>query len=374
MTYTRYRRRLEALLAIADIRIDGGRPWDIQVHNEEFFARIFADGPLGFGEGYMDGWWDCEQLDDMASRVCRAELYRHFRPLNDLFFLLSARLIRLGRGSRASKLGERHYELGLDLFRAMLGERMMYSCAYWKDAGTLDEAQDRKLDLIARKLQLEPGMRVLDIGCGWGGAIHYFAEKYGVSGVAVTPSLDQYEAARNLCAGLPVEIRRQDYREVDERFDRVYSIDMIGHVGRKHYKTYLEHVRRCLAPEGLHLVQTIGTNSRAVNTDPWVKRYIFPDSDVPSAKQLMEAAQDVLLMEDWHSFPQDYDRTFMCWHDNLAAAWDGFQDQYDERFFRMWRYFLLCAAGGLRSRVNQIWQIVFSVKGMPDGYAPADIR
>ena len=231
MTYTRFRRRLEALLAIADIRIDGGRPWDIQVHNEEFFARIFADGPLGFGEGYMDGWWDCEQLDDMAYRVCRAELYRHFRPLNDLFFLLSAQLIRLGRGSRASKLGERHYELGLDLFRAMLGERMMYSCAYWKDAGTLDEAQDLKLDLIARKLQLESGMRVLDIGCGWGGAIHYFAEKYGVSGVAVTPSLDQHEAARNLCA-----------------------------------------------------------------------------------------------------------------------------------------------AGGLRSRVNQIWQIVFSVKGMPDGYAPADIR
>lgn len=374
MSYARFRGRLESLLAIADIRIDGDRPWDIQVHDEKLFPRIFADGPLGFGEGYMDGWWDCERLDDMACRVCRAELYRHFRPLTDMFYFLAARLMGRGGGRRGNELGERHYDLGLDLFRAMLGKRMMYSCAYWRDAETLDEAQDRKLDLIARKLQLEPGMKVLDIGCGWGGAIHYFAEKYGVSGVAVTPSSDQYEAARALCSGLPVEIRQQDYREVDERFDRVYSIDMIGHVGRKNYKTYMERVRRCLAPEGLSLVQTIGTNSRAVNTDPWVKRYIFPDSDVPTAKQLMEAAQDVLLMEDWHSFPQDYDRTFMCWYENLSAAREGFRDQYDERFFRMWRYFLLCAAGGFRSRINQIWQIVFSVKGTAEGYSPPEIR
>ena len=375
MSYARFRRRLEALLAIADVRIDGDRPWDIQVHDEALFPRLFAEGTMGFGEGYMEGWWDCERLDEMAFRVGRAELQRHFRPLMDVFYFLSARLIRLGgKGKRTDDVGERHYELGLDLFRAMLGERMMYSCAYWKNAETLDEAQDRKLDLIARKLRLEPGMRVLDIGCGWGGAIHYFAERYGVSGVAVTPSQDQYEAARDLCAGLPVEIRRQDYREVDERFDRIYSIDMIGHVGRKHYRTYMEHVRRCLAPEGLSLVQTLGTQSRAVKTDAWVERYIFPDSDIPSAKQLMEAAQDVLLMEDWHSFPQDYDRTFLCWYDNLSAAWGQFSGRHDERFFRMWRYFLMCAAGGFRARMQQIWQIVFSVKGLPEGYAPKDIR
>lgn len=235
MTSRRLRKRLETLLAFADVRVDDGRPWDIQVHNEEFFPRVFAYGSLGFGESYMEGWWDCEQIDEMACCVACAELQRHFRPLSDVFYLLSARLLKLGGWRRANESGERHYELGelgLDLFRAMLGKRMMYSCTYWKDAETLDEAQDRKLDLIARKLQLEPGMRVLDIGCGWGGAIHYFAEKYGVSGVAVTPSPDQYEAVRDLCAGLPVEIRRQDYREVDERFDRIYSIDMIGHVGQ----------------------------------------------------------------------------------------------------------------------------------------------
>lgn len=375
MSYARFRKRLEALLAVADVRIDGDRPWDIRVHDEALFPRVFAEGTMGFGESYMEGWWDCERLDEMTFRVGRAELQRHFRPLTDVFYFLSAQLIRAGRGGkRVDNLGERHYELGLDLFRAMLGERMMYSCAYWKDAETLDEAQDRKLDLIARKLKLEPGMRVLDIGCGWGGAIHYFAERYGVSGVAVTPSRDQYEAARALCAGLPVEIRRQDYREVDERFDRIYSIDMIGHVGRKHYRTYMERVRRCLTPEGLSLVQTLGTQSRAVKTDAWVERYIFPDSDIPSAKQLMDAAQDVLLMEDWHSFPQDYDRTFLCWYENLSAAWEQFRGRHDERFFRMWRYFLLCAAGVFRARMQQIWQIVFSVKGLPEGYAPKDIR
>ena len=374
MSSPRFRKRLEELLAIADIRIDGDRLWDIRVHNEEFFPRMFADGSMGFGESYMDGWWDCEQLDEMACRAVRAQLDRHFRPLTDVFYLLSARLLRRRRGKGAHELGERHYDLGLDLFRAMLDKRMMYSCAYWKDAETLDQAQDHKLDLIARKLQLEPGMRVLDIGCGWGGAIQYFAEQYGVSGVGVTPSKDQYETARDLCSGLPVEIRRQDYREVHESFDRIYSIDMIGHVGRKNYKTYMEHVRRCLAPGGLSLIQTIGSNSRAAKTDPWVDRYIFPESDIPSAKQLMEAAQDVLLMEDWHSFPQDYDRTFMCWYDNLSAAWTGLRSRYDERFFRMWRYFLLCAAGGFRARTNQIWQIVFSADGVPGGYAPPDIR
>ncbi|MXW35473.1 MAG: cyclopropane fatty acyl phospholipid synthase [Chloroflexi bacterium] len=374
MTWTRFRRRLEALLAIADVRIDGDRPWDIQVHDEALFPRMFSDGPMGFGEGYMDGWWDCEQLDEMTCRVCQAELYRHFRPLSDLMYLVSARLIRLGRGTRGDGVGDRHYELGADLFRAMLGERMMYSSAYWKDAETLDQAQDRKLDLIARKLQLEPGMKVLDIGCGWGGAIHYFAGKYGVSGVGVTPSRDQYDAARDLCSGLPVEIRRQDYREVDEQFDRIYSIDMIGHVGRRHYRTYMEHVRRCLAPGGLSLVQTIGTSSRHMKTDPWVRRYIFPDSDIPSARQLMAASQDVLVMDDWHSFPEDYDRTFMCWYENLSAAWEDFSERHDERFLRMWRYFLLCAAGCFRSRVNQVWQIVLSAPGMRHSRSPADIR
>ena len=352
-------------MSAADIQVNGDRPWDMQVHRDETFPRIFAFGSLGLGESYMDGWWDCERLDEFMSRASRVDPKAQARP-GDLLLALQARLINpRGEVSDTSE-GERHYEFGRDLYRGMLDSRMIYSCARWDGAETLDEAQERKLDLIAGKLQLKPGMRVLDIGCGWGGAIQYFAERYGVSGVAVTISPDQCEAAKELCAGLPVEIRLQDYREVDEEFDCSYSIDMLGHVGRRQYRTYMETVRRCLRPGGLHLVQTAGSDKGAAKADPWVNRYIFPGGDIPSAKQILEAAEGVMVLEDWHGFTRDYDRTFMCWHDNLCAVWDELDCREDVRLFRMWRYYLLSFAGVFRSRVSQLWQVVLSHSGTED--------
>ena len=254
----RYRKRLEALLATADIRFNGDRPWDVQVHNEQLYARVFAQGQLGIGEAYMDGWWDCEQIPEMICRAYRARFHRRIQPARDVLLTLQARLVNLQQRRRAFHVAERHYDLDNDLFRAMLDRRMIYSCGYWKRARTLDEAQEHKLDLIARKLQFEPGMKVLDIGCGWGGALNYFAEQYGVTGVGITVSRDQCETAENLCAGQPIEIRLQDYRELDERFDRVYSIGMFEHVGYKNHRTYMEVVRRCLKPDALFLLHTIG--------------------------------------------------------------------------------------------------------------------
>lgn len=355
-------------MAHADVRIGGDRPWDIQVHDEEFFSRVFAYGSLGMGESYMDGCWDCEELAEMVSRASRADLKSHIRPVRDIPYAAHARLLHLKDSGRNAAEGKRHYELGRDLYRRMLDRRMIYSCAYWKDAETLDLAQERKLDLIARKLRLKPGMKLLDIGCGWGGAIHYFAEKYGISGVAVTISEDQVEAGRELCAGLPVEIRLQDYREVDEVFDCSYSIDMLAHVGRKNYGTYMQTVRRCLKDGGLHLVQTAGSDSGALKADPWVNRYIFPDSHLPSARQLLAGAQGVFVMEDWHNLTLDYDRTFTAWYHNFAAAWEDLSGDYDERFFRMWRYYLLTFAGAFRSRMSELWQILFSAGGADTAY------
>ncbi len=374
VTSQRYRKRLEAILAACDIRIDGDRPWDIHIRNDKFYSRLFADGMLGVGEGYMDGWWECEQIDEMICRAYRGQVNRRIRPVSDILFALQARLMNLQRKTRAFQVGERHYDLGQDLFRAMLDKRMIYSCAYWKDADTLDEAQEHKLDLIARKLRLEPGMKVLDIGCGWGGALHYFADKYGVSGVGVTISRDQHETASKLCSGLPVEIRLQDYRELDERFDRIYSIGMFEHVGYKNYRAYLELVRRCLKPGALFLLHTIGSLRTNVKTDAWIHKYIFPNGQLPSAKQIATATDNVLSMEDWHNFPQDYDRTLMCWHDNFSAAWENLRGNYDERFFRMWRYYLLACAGGFRARGIQLWQIVFSADGVLTGYTPENVR
>ncbi|NNC65248.1 MAG: cyclopropane fatty acyl phospholipid synthase [Gammaproteobacteria bacterium] len=374
MAAQRYRSRVESMLGSGDIRIGGDRPWDVTVHNDDTYARIVAQGMLAVGESYMDGWWDCEQLDEMICKAFRADFHRDIRPLTYLLFSLQARLMNLQRQARAFQVGREHYDLGRDLYRAMLDRRMIYSCGYWRRATTLEQAQEHKLDLIARKLEFEPGMRVLDIGCGWGGALQYFAERYGISGVGVTISEDQHAAACQLTEGQPVEIRLQDYRELDEQFDSIYSIGMFEHVGHKNYATYMEVVRRCLPPDGLFLLHTIGGRLSQARTDPWITRYIFPNGVLPSARQIARAAEGVLRLEDWHNFPLDYDRTLMAWYENFERAWPDLEPKYGERFFRMWRYYLLASAGGFRAGGNQLWQIVFSRDGVAKGYAPEGIR
>jgi len=374
MLRQRYRNRIETLLAAGDIRIEGDRPWDVRVLNNRVYERIVADGMLGVGECYMEGWWECDQLDEMIARAFRAGFHQQTRPIKYFLFILHAQLRNLQSKARAQQVGRQHYDLGQDIYRAMLDRRMIYSCGYWRKAETLDEAQEHKLDLIARKLQLEPGMRVLDIGCGWGGALHYLTERYGITGVGITISRSQQTAATELCRDMPIDIRLQDYRDIDETFDRILSVGMFEHVGNKNYQTYMQAVRRCLHPEGLFLLHTIGGKFSAARTDPWLTRYIFPNGMLPSPAQITTAAEGTLNIEDWHNFPDDYARTLMCWYQNFEQAWDSLSDRYDERFFRMWRYYLLACAGGFRAGGNQLWQIVFSKDGVAGGYSADHIR
>ena len=374
MAVLHHRKKVESMLAAADIRIGGNRPWDVQVLNEDIYPRVVAHGMLGVGEGYMDGWWECEQLDEMICRAFRAEFHANIRPLKYLLFTLDARLRNLQRRARSFQVGQQHYDLGDDLYRAMLDKRMIYSCAYWKDAENLDEAQEHKLDLVARKLQLKPGMKVLDIGCGWGGSLRYFAEKYGVEGVGITISGAQAKTATEVCSDLPIDIRLQDYRDLRESFDRIFSIGMFEHVGYKNYATYMQVVSRCLRPDGLFLLHTIGGNLARTRTDPWLTRYIFPNGMLPSPAQLTAASDGLLNIEDWHNFPQDYERTLIGWYDRFEHAWPNLKDSYGDRFFRMWRYYLLACAGGFRAGGNQLWQIVFSKGGVRGGYQPEKIR
>jgi len=368
------RRKFESILAPADIRINGDRPWDLQVHDERLYSRVLASGTLGAGEAYMDGWWDADALDELICRAVSAGLEYQLKPWHLLGDVVVARMKNLQKPARAFQVGQRHYDLGNDLFEAMLDSRMNYSCGYWADADTLDDAQTAKLDLVARKLMLEQDMRVLDIGCGWGGAARYFAEQYGVEVVGVTVSQSQLALSREIVAGLPIELRLQDYRELDETFDRIYSIGMFEHVGHKNYRTYFDVVKRCLDKGGLFLLHTIGTNVTRPSVDPWIARYIFPNGELPSAKQITRAAESVLLLEDWHNFGPDYERTLKCWHENFEAAWPELSDNYDDRFRRAWRYYLLSSAGSFRARANQLWQIVWSTGRDGDIYRPAGIR
>ncbi len=362
------RERVTFLLAECGITIDGAAAHDIRIHDERFFARVIAHGSLGLGESYMDGWWDAASLDGFMHRLLVARIDERTRSVDDARLWLKAELLNLQRGRRAFEIGERHYDLGNDLFRAMLGRRLVYSCGYWRDAGDLDSAQEAKLDLVCRKLGFVPGMRVLDIGCGWGEALHYAAERYGIHGVGLTVSAEQAAFARELCAGQPIEIRLQDYREIDEPFDRILSIGMFEHVGVKNHRAYFDVVRRCLADDGLTLLHCIGANVSTNHTDPWIARYIFPNSMIPSAAQICEAAEHDFVLEDWHGFGPDYDRTLMAWIANIEAAWDRLPARYDERFRRMWRYYLAVSAAAFRARRDQLWQIVFSPRGVPGGY------
>lgn len=368
MDHDRFRRRLETLLGEADVRVGGARPWDLQVHDPQVFSRVLGEGSLGLGESYMDGGWDAASLDDLLCRLLRARLDERVHGLGEIRDALFARLFNPQTRRRSRDVGERHYDLGNDLYAAMLGKRLVYSCGYWREAGNLDDAQEAKLDLVCRKLRLRPGMRVLDIGCGWGEALKFAAERYGVEGVGVTISKEQAEYARGLCAGLPVEIRLQDYRDVEGGFDAVYSIGMFEHVGSRNYRGYFRTVRRLLRDGGLSLLHSIGSNVSVRHTDPWIARYIFPNSMLPSATQIARASEGLFVIEDWHNFGADYDTTLQAWRGNIEAVWDRLDPRYDERFRRMWRFYLAASMATFRSRRSQLWQIVMSPDGVPGGY------
>jgi len=367
---SRAQETVENVFAQADVRLDGARPWDIRVRKSDFADRLLAGGSMALGESFMDGWWSCQALDQLFDRILSAGL-DHQAPRNValLWHVAKAKLSNRQRKSRAGVIGKRHYDLGNRLFRNMLDKRMNYSCAFWDHADSLDEAQENKLDLICRKIDLQPGMRVLDIGCGWGGFARWAAEKYDARVLGVTVSREQAAYAREHSRDLDVNIERKDYRNLQGQFDRIVSVGMMEHVGAKNYRTYMQVLHRSLRPGGLCLVQTIGGNTSVSTTDPWIERYIFPNSMLPSIRQIAAAAEGLLVMEDWHSFGPHYDRTLMAWHRNFVRNWKRLKTLYDERFYRMWTYYLLSCAGSFRARRNQLWQIVFSKGGLRGGYA-----
>lgn len=361
---------VEEVLERADIRINGSRPWDLQVYDERLFNRVLREGSLGLGESYMDGWWEAERLDEFFAKVLAAGLEgENFGRVKKLLLSAGQILLNPQRRSRAYRIGEHHYDIGNDLYQAMLDKRLVYSCAYWRQgARTLDEAQEAKLDLVCRKLYLQPGQHVLDIGCGWGSFAKFAAERYQARVTGVTVSREQLTLGQELCAGLPVELQYRDYREMTGTYDHLVSIGMFEHVGYKNYRTFFQVAARHLKEDGLFLLHTIGSNISSRTLDPWFAKYIFPNSMIPSAAQIAQAVEGLFVIEDWHNFGPDYDPTLMAWYDNFQRHWETLKPRYGERFFRMWRYYLLSAAATFRVRKNQVWQIVLSRRGVPGGY------
>lgn len=362
------KRLIEEHLRDSGVRFNGNQPWDIQVKDERLYDRLLRERSLGLGEAYMDGWFESNQLDEAICRVVK--VYDKYVPqLKDVWFTMWTMLLNRQSRSRAFEVGEKHYDLGNDLFELMLDKRMTYSCAYWKNAANLDEAQEAKLDLVCRKIGVRPGDRVLDIGCGWGSFAGFAAEHYGAHVVGITVSKEQAELVQEKYRSWPIEIRFQDYRNLgNEKFDHIVSIGQMEHVGYKNYREYMHIVHRCLKEEGLFLLHTIGNTVSVTKGEPWMDKYIFPNGMLPSPAQLSTASEGLFVMEDWHNFSADYDHTLMAWYENFSQNWPKIKGKYGERFYRMWRFYLLSCAGAFRARQLQLWQIVYSKNGVSGGY------
>ena len=362
---------IESLLSRAGISINGKNPYDIQVHNESFYKRVLREESIGLGESYMEKWWDCDSLDQFFYKILAVYDKRLGYNWRDLFIFFRNFFLNSQRKSKAFEIGKSHYDKGNDLYEAMLDKRLVYTCGYWSgnpSATNLDEAQEAKLDLVCRKIGLKPEQKILDIGSGWGSFIGYALEKYKVEAVGITVSKQQKELADKLYKNLPIETRLQDYREINEKFDHIVSLGMFEHVGYKNYRTFMNVVHRSLKKDGLFLLHTIGSNISVLGNNPWMVKYIFPNSMLPSLSQISKSIEGLFVIEDLHNFSADYDRTLMAWFKNFESNWDKIKSNYDERFYRMWKYYLLSCAGSFRTRKNQLWQIVLSKKGVPSGY------
>lgn len=362
----------EELLASVDVRVGGERPWDITIHHPDTAARVFSDGSLGMGESYMDGWWDSPRIDELLLRILQGHLDDRVGKARVIALHLLDRLVNRQSPQRAWQVGRAHYDLDHRIFEAMLDDRLNYSCGYWARATTLDQAQTDKLELTCRKLGLRAGMRLLDIGCGWGSLMGYAAEHFGVTCVGITISTEQAQYVRQRYAHLPVEVHLQDYRTFNDsgslRFDRIASIGMFEHVGHKNYRDFFSMALRSLDGTGLMLLHTIGRRRSDTAPDPWIDRYVFPNHELPSLAQITAACEGRFLIEDLENFGADYDRTLMSWHARLEAAWPALSGQHDERFRRMMRFYLLACAASFRARIDQLWQIVLSPSGVAGGY------
>jgi cyclopropane-fatty-acyl-phospholipid synthase len=370
---------LQRILDYAGVKISGDNPWDILVKNPKVYKHVLSEQSMGIGESYMKGWWECDRIDILIEKIMHANLEEKLKHnWNLMIQIIMQKLFNQQTKKKSLIVGKKHYDIGNDLYTKMLDSSMSYSCGYWKDAKNLEDAQWNKLDLICRKLGLKPGMKVLDIGCGWGGMAIHAAKKYGVEVVGITISKEQQKLAQERAKKLPIEIKFQDHhsllRSKPKTFDRIISIGMFEHIGQKNYKTFFKVANHAMKDDGLLLLHTIGSNKSKVNVDPWINKYIFPHSVLPSATQICKSCEKYVKLEDWHNFGPDYDKTLMAWHHNFNKHWDEIQkaapDKYDARFKRMWNYYLLMCAGLFRAREIQLWQAVFSKHTFREVYNP----
>ncbi len=346
------------------INIGGANPWDIHVKDDRTYPRALRDKNLGLGESYMEGWWDCPRVDEFIYRVLIGGIDGQIRGGWKLTIpYLKALLFNRQSRRLSGEVAKKHYNLDNNLFISFLDSYNQYSCAFFDGVNDLNQAQLKKLDLICRKLELKAEDHLLDIGFGWGGLAKYAAQKYGCKVTGINIAIEQIRYAKEFCRGLPVKILERDYRDLDGTYDKIVSVGMFEHVGVKNYREFMRTAHRCLKHDGIFLLHTIGSNESKIKADAWITKYIFPNGMLPSIAQISKAAEGLFVIEDLHNLGPHYDKTLLAWNHNFQNAWPKLKDRFDERFKRMWEYYLLSCAGAFRARDIQLWQIVLTKHG-----------
>ncbi len=356
---------IKTLLQKSGIIINGPNPWDISVHNPGGYVRVFRDKNLGLGESYMEGWWDSRKLDEFFCRVLSTNLSRDIKgSFRHMLYYLPGFLFNLQTKARARIISAHHYNLGNELFFSFLDPYNQYSCGFFDNTDDLNTAQMKKLKIISDKLELKKEDHLLDIGCGWGGLAKFASEQTGCRVTGVNISENQLNFAEKFCANLPVNFINTDYRSIKGNFSKIVSVGMFEHAGQKNYRIFMKTVHRCLKDNGIYLLHTIGSNISSSGCDPWITRYIFPNGKLPSIKQIAGSAERLFIIEDIHNIGPHYDRTLTAWNNNFQQAWPQLKEKnekkYDEKFKRMWEYYLLSCAGAFRARDIQTWQILMT--------------
>ncbi len=360
---------LESLLEGSGVKLDGGRPWDIRVRNDRLYRRALR-GSLGIGESYMAGDWDCEALDELFRRVLTSDAQQ--RPLiraAGALKALQSRLMNLQTKRRSRAVAEEHYDIDHRMYAMFLGPWNQYTCCFFDGTTDLERAEVTKLEMLCDKLELKAGERLLDIGCGWGGFAKYAARTRGCEVTGISLSEEQIRYAIEFTKGLPVTIRKLDYRDLPESglppFDKISIVGMLEHVGYKNYPGIMAVVHQMLRPDGLFLLHTIGNCEKTTVVDPWIEKYIFRNSMAPAMSQLADAAEGKFVIEDWENYGHHYAPTLQAWYERFNANWDRIRAlptprPFDERFRRLWNYYLMSSKAAFEVEKLHLWQLVMT--------------
>ena len=369
-----------SLMSKAGIKVGGNNPWDIRVNDDRFYSRCLK-GSVGLGESYMDGDWDVERIDELFTRIIRGGLpSSRLARVGRSWLDLKSKLVNLQSRKGSLAIAETHYDLDHRLYQKFLGPYNQYTCCFFNEAATLEEAEVEKLEMICNKLDIQPDDRVLDIGCGWGGFSKYAAETRGCHVTGVSISTEQIAYAREFTAGLRVDIVEADYRDLPDlypagHFDKVLICGMIEHVGYKNYRGIMKVIHKVIKDQGYFLLHTIGNSQNTTVADPWLEKYIFRNSMLPSIGQLADAFEGIFVMQAWENYGHYYAPTLAAWYENFDRNWPDIEKidaprPFDERFRRMFDYYLLSCKAGFETEFINLWQIVLTKKGLGTGVYP----